>query len=916
MSKAAHHQAQKQQQPIVATPKQDTATAQFNDQRPEVSSQIKVKQMAREFTAREHLPLQLKANATGLPDQLKFGIEQLSGYSMDDVKVHYNSPQPAQLRAHAYAQGNQIHLGPGQEKHLPHEAWHVVQQKQGRVQPTTQLKADVSVNDDIGLEREADQMGSRAARIGFNGRQSTLQYKAVQSKTVQRVVLTKIVGEWHKEEDGEDDEAETEEGQYWIYDVEIGGRTPSPFSGTMGAHSTAWAAHLDAIRRHLVGTTLGQGIEWMAGMAEGDLSSPLLKLDGYLNSTQRSNLGTARYHLENHLVELTKYDDTNLVESNYEQALVWLRSTVNAYLTYVNFLPTSTVEGGDPKGHGEGTARGVLNTFEFGASIKHREDDSDGDGVHAYDALDDEHFEAKESEEEADGILVGVKGNLKKLLQNNWNDETEDEEIAAYRKEIRETLLNLFADDTPEAYTETHRNLKDPAVKQEVWALMLQNFLRTIRLAYPYAYDFAEMHDETVIKAVIGALNSDLNADEVYAYLTGTKKFTAISGKYNFHSDDEDQDAANKAKIEAELDGDHVLEESAVRHTGTGRSDIVHSGSYLGVTVMLNHSGLIGDVLINGRTKSPHSGTMGAHTTAWTVHVDAIIRLLKGKSLSQALRMLIVKSRMEMAHNKALKFAGLIAENHQIMLVGGYNALKAGIDYAVLCISSKSSDRMNVALEALVGDYLNFENLIPMSTISIGGMPDGRAEGIHRTFLNAYEEEGSKVFKKDESAEEQKAIILEHLMGMFDPSGLEAFPPDLGDREDIDIDEYVHGGYDASHNLHQHITNTEQSTDDAKSIAYENFLHTAKAAYPRAVAAVGLEQRLKKRANKLEDAHDLIYKRAQIIRNPEDAVSKIYKGYQVEIRGVYNGKANVLLLATNEGRRVNVDLASLIVEKK
>ena len=35
----------------------------------------------------------------GLPGNLKSGIEQLSGYSMDDVKVHYNSSQPAQLQA-------------------------------------------------------------------------------------------------------------------------------------------------------------------------------------------------------------------------------------------------------------------------------------------------------------------------------------------------------------------------------------------------------------------------------------------------------------------------------------------------------------------------------------------------------------------------------------------------------------------------------------------------------------------------------------------------------------------------------------------------------------------------------------------------------------------------------------------------
>lgn len=109
--------------------------------------------------------VQKKENKTGLPDNLKTGIENLSGYSMDDVKVHYNSNKPAQLQAHAYAQGTDIHIGAGQEKHLPHEAWHVVQQKQGRVKPTMQLKGKVSINDDTILEKEADGMGAAALQM-------------------------------------------------------------------------------------------------------------------------------------------------------------------------------------------------------------------------------------------------------------------------------------------------------------------------------------------------------------------------------------------------------------------------------------------------------------------------------------------------------------------------------------------------------------------------------------------------------------------------------------------------------------------------------------------------------------------------------------------------------------------------------
>lgn len=123
-------------------------------------------------------PTQLQAQGSGqvkpLPQDVRAGTESLSGMSLGDVRVHHNSPEPAQLQAHAFAKGNEIHLGPGQENHLPHEAWHVVQQRQGRVTPTTQLQHQY-INDDTALEKEADIMGARALQAGGISGESPLQ---------------------------------------------------------------------------------------------------------------------------------------------------------------------------------------------------------------------------------------------------------------------------------------------------------------------------------------------------------------------------------------------------------------------------------------------------------------------------------------------------------------------------------------------------------------------------------------------------------------------------------------------------------------------------------------------------------------------------------------------------------------------
>lgn len=108
-------------------------------------------------------PIQ-KKNETGMPDNLKAGVENLSGFAMDDVRVHYNSDKPATVQALAYTQGTDIHVAPGQEQHLPHEAWHVAQQMAGRVEPITEV-GGLPVNDSVELEHEADVMGARANSI-------------------------------------------------------------------------------------------------------------------------------------------------------------------------------------------------------------------------------------------------------------------------------------------------------------------------------------------------------------------------------------------------------------------------------------------------------------------------------------------------------------------------------------------------------------------------------------------------------------------------------------------------------------------------------------------------------------------------------------------------------------------------------
>lgn len=136
----------------------------------------------------------LRAGVSGLPVNLRNGLEHLSGVSLGDVQVHTNSSQPAQFNALAYAQGRQIHLAPGQEQHLPHEAWHLVQQRQGRVPVTTNV-GGVGVNDSPALEQEADRMGGLAARAA-QGANVAAQAAPQQAQTAQ-APMQRLVTEYN-----------------------------------------------------------------------------------------------------------------------------------------------------------------------------------------------------------------------------------------------------------------------------------------------------------------------------------------------------------------------------------------------------------------------------------------------------------------------------------------------------------------------------------------------------------------------------------------------------------------------------------------------------------------------------------------------------------------------------------------------
>ncbi|WP_299486234.1 DUF4157 domain-containing protein [Acaryochloris sp. IP29b_bin.137] len=105
-----------------------------------------------------------------IPTPVRAKMERAFNTSFANVKVH-EGRQAKSVGAIAYTQGHNIHFAPGHfnpntssgQALLGHELAHVVQQRQGRVKPTGSVNG-LPLNDNPALEREADELGKKAAQ--------------------------------------------------------------------------------------------------------------------------------------------------------------------------------------------------------------------------------------------------------------------------------------------------------------------------------------------------------------------------------------------------------------------------------------------------------------------------------------------------------------------------------------------------------------------------------------------------------------------------------------------------------------------------------------------------------------------------------------------------------------------------------
>ena len=148
-------------------------------------------------SAEQQMGEQESINATGIPDNLKAAVEYMSGYSLDHLRVHYNSDKPEMLGMSTYTENEHVYVATGAEDFLARELWRV----------TEQLSADAEViqKDKAKAEKEKEEIEQTDSTY-FEVEDAAVQGELAK-KLAEQDIIEKVKQEIHTGQDLQSTEA-------------------------------------------------------------------------------------------------------------------------------------------------------------------------------------------------------------------------------------------------------------------------------------------------------------------------------------------------------------------------------------------------------------------------------------------------------------------------------------------------------------------------------------------------------------------------------------------------------------------------------------------------------------------------------------------------------------------------------------
>lgn len=793
---------------------------------------------------------QSENNTTGIPDELKARLEAFSGISLDDVKVYYNSDLPDQHDALAYTEGTNVYIATGQEKHLMHELWHVIQYKQGRVKATSKVNKKPLDNREQ-MEHEAETIPTKVLQHPIDSTATIEEVSNPPTKVIQRIATQISI-----DSDGN------------IAGVAVRGRPKNTFGSSMGDHTTAFIVQTEGINVALQGESIDNaigiiqelhnalsdlpGYDYMGLPDDSSVNSDSEESDSSSSKPQKASTEIGNRFMEENELLVEALDNAQVDNISQDLKLQFLQQAINAYLSARELIPFSTINvrakniGKAGKGHGESHYVAVLSTYERNSSYD-PDTETIIEAIHGLFDIQSAGMLAVEQDEEMQQLLTGgitfsddlsasdhlkliwqqhlksieiMFPNAYKAVEDDLTDNEEDfaKNLARFLREdfyalyfrantilrqctnrcngiknqkINVTNLkviqkiyenesmffalvdNLFSiyniaitknqkadfKNSLEALEKlilryqisTRRLISKKSPKQEKAAAELLKSYKANLVKNPEHQ--TSLTNVSAIKAFLGGRPMDntkstrlinrktetkkIQEESTRRPVRNLKRSRPVDDTVDEETDEEVDDISikktfkkfkpNSDSSDSELDSESEDEVVVIPSTLTRTLDS------MSIQLILADDGTIVRMLTSGRPPSPFSGTMGAHSTAWTVHLDRVRKQILGKDVPTAFLAIIALTK------RIQKFA----TSRQDMTLGN-NAtyLYKGSTKAMINASNISSDNRNIAtLQHLINATLAFYNLIPgVSRDRID--TSGKGEGTHRKTILLYEKYG------------------------------------------------------------------------------------------------------------------------------------------------------------------------------
>jgi hypothetical protein len=526
--------------------------------------------------------------------------------------------------------------------------------------------------------------------------------------------------------------------------VAIAGRPERVFGSTMGDHSTAFSVHVEAVRVRVEGYTVQDAIKNFYGLVKSVEHLPGMQVVKHLPPAHAEKFLAAAAELFRLADLINKAGEKN----DADAAMLFLQELISAYLSFRELIPLSVINVKAKGAHLAGKGKGEPGKA---SSLTNHQRGNFQNAKTLYEsilALFDASAVALAVSEQSPELTAKMAPGLPRtnpnilmrayVMQHIQSIQASfplvfDPERGIDPNAMADSLLREVYNEA-KGWLEWQQELNNRKIKSKIDRKnLLKPEMDLLRAEHAKK---KKLPKSLITKQVevqqldnqIGLLKG--NTEWAQSLAVQNEKRLGSLDDYDFSDNSMDTRADEEHELDLSNEEDEEQLDEADKEREDEAEDEEERKQSIATQIIMNASGKIQDIRSSGRTESPFSGTMGAHTTAWVVHVDRIRHALMNQTIPQAFETMINELVPEAVKRWEVMSKAFPAVRKNLQDLYN-NLIKPRRTFG-------SPAEGALYLQQYINNLLTFINFTPGSTLDSADT-GGKAEGRRRQLLLLHE---------------------------------------------------------------------------------------------------------------------------------------------------------------------------------